>query len=157
LERLHRLRLANNQLTNIEPDTFAGATDLELLDLSNNTISQPTDGSFVNQPSLTEFRCSNCSWTSLPEQIFMNMSGLKVLRLDHNEFKRVSGAPNAKAIDSQSQLDIKLAAPHKCQTCLYSCLPLSAACAAYTNTDAFSSSHLTANQYESFNTAKEYN
>lgn len=88
LERLQRLRLANNQLTKIDPDTFAGATDLSLLDLSNNTIVQHTDGSIVNQPSLTEFSCSNCNWTALPEQIFMNMSGLNVLRLDHNEFKR---------------------------------------------------------------------
>ncbi|XP_034482512.1 leucine-rich repeat-containing G-protein coupled receptor 6 isoform X2 [Drosophila innubila] len=107
LERLLRLRLANNQLTNIEPDTFAGATDLKLLDLSNNTILQHTDGSFVNQPSLTEFSCSNCSWTSLPEQIFMNISGLKVLRLDHNEFKRQI---NTKALTPLKNI-IKLKLP----------------------------------------------
>ncbi|XP_017842132.1 leucine-rich repeat and transmembrane domain-containing protein 2 [Drosophila busckii] len=88
LTRLRRLRLANNHLNKIDPDTFADATDLALLDLSNNTIAQRTDGSILNQPSLTDFSCSNCSWTELPEQIFMNMSALNSLRLDHNDFKR---------------------------------------------------------------------
>ncbi|XP_060651713.1 leucine-rich repeat and transmembrane domain-containing protein 2 isoform X1 [Drosophila nasuta] len=88
LDRLRRLRLTNNHLTTIDPDTFAGATDLALLDLSNNTIVQRTDGSLLNQPSLTEFTCFNCNWTGLPEQIFSNLSGLTSLRLDNNDFKR---------------------------------------------------------------------
>ncbi|XP_022217984.2 leucine-rich repeat and transmembrane domain-containing protein 2 [Drosophila obscura] len=88
LERLRRLRLANNRLTKIEPDTFVGATDLELLDLSNNSISQRLDGSFLNQPSLIEFSCSNCSWTELPEQTFVNMSALQTLRLNNNNFEQ---------------------------------------------------------------------
>lgn len=126
MERLRRLRLANNQLTKIDPDTFSGATDLALLDLSNNSIIQRTDGSFLNQPSLIEFSCSNCSWTELPEQIFTNMSALNALRLDNNEFKRVSYAPNYRiclSIDDSSQP----ASWQHYQVCLYSCLVLTLA------------------------------
>ncbi|XP_017043320.1 uncharacterized protein LOC108089511 [Drosophila ficusphila] len=87
-ERLQRLRLANNRLTKIDPDTFSAAKELSLLDLSNNTITQRLDGSFLNQPDLVEFSCSNCSWTELPQETFKNMSALQVLRLNNNDFKQ---------------------------------------------------------------------
>lgn len=114
LHRLQRLRLANNQLTKIDADTFESATDLSALDLSNNRIVQRTDGSFLNQPSLKEFSCSNCSWTELPDQIFSNMSALSMLRLDENEFKRVSCARQMLLSIVDRRRKVKLAALHKC-------------------------------------------
>lgn len=114
LHRLQRLRLANNQLTKIDADTFESATDLSALDLSNNRIAQRTDGSFLNQPSLKEFSCSNCSWTELPDQIFSNISALSMLRLDENEFKRVSCARQMLLSIVDRRHKLKLAALHNC-------------------------------------------
>lgn len=114
LHRLQRLRLANNQLTKIDADIFESATDLSALDLSNNRIVQRTDGSFLNQPSLKEFSCSNCSWTELPDQIFSNMSALSMLRLDENDFKQVISARQKLSSIVDRRHKVKLAAPNIC-------------------------------------------
>ena len=90
MPRLQRLKLANNLLTSINPDTFIGATDLSLLDLSNNSIVLNEQGSFLNQPSLLELNCRNCSWSELYDDTFKNTSSLTALRIDLNDFKKVS-------------------------------------------------------------------
>ncbi|KAL9904505.1 uncharacterized protein ACN2A1_004833 isoform 1-T1 [Glossina fuscipes fuscipes] len=86
LTRLQRLHLASNLLTTIEPDTFHGATDLSLLDLSNNSIVLPQQGSLLNQTSLLEFHCRNCSWSYISKDTFKNTPSLTVLRIDQNDF-----------------------------------------------------------------------
>lgn len=90
LPRLQRLRLSSNLLTALEPDTFRGASDLSLLDLSNNPIHLPADASFLNQPSLLELNCRNCSWTEIYEDTFKNTPRLTALRIDNNDFNKVS-------------------------------------------------------------------
>ncbi|XP_075159844.1 uncharacterized protein LOC142232990 [Haematobia irritans] len=88
LPHLQRLRLASNRLTDIDPNTFHGASDLSLLDLSNNAISLPEDRSFLNQPSLVELNCRNCSWAGIYENTFKNTSRLTALRIDNNDFSK---------------------------------------------------------------------
>ncbi|XP_011293939.1 oligodendrocyte-myelin glycoprotein [Musca domestica] len=88
LPRLQRLRLSSNLLTAIEPDTFRGASDLSLLDLSNNPIHLPADASFLNQPSLLELNCRNCSWREIYEDTFKNTPRLTALRIDNNDFNK---------------------------------------------------------------------
>uniref|UniRef100_A0A1A9V4D3 LRRNT domain-containing protein n=1 Tax=Glossina austeni TaxID=7395 RepID=A0A1A9V4D3_GLOAU len=88
LTRLQRLHLASNLLTTIEPDTFHGATALTLLDLSNNSIVLPQQGSLLNQSSLLEFYCRNCSWSHIYKDTFKNTPSLTVLRIDQNDFGR---------------------------------------------------------------------
>uniref|UniRef100_A0A1I8P948 LRRNT domain-containing protein n=1 Tax=Stomoxys calcitrans TaxID=35570 RepID=A0A1I8P948_STOCA len=88
LPRLQRLRLASNRLTDIDPDTFRGASDLSLLDLNNNAIKLRRDKSFLNQPSLLELNCRNCSWTEIYEDTFKNTSRLTALRIDNNDFDK---------------------------------------------------------------------
>lgn len=77
-------------LTTIHPDTFAGASDLSSLDLSNNSIVLNEQGSFLNQASLVELNCRNCSWSELYDDTFKNTSSLTALRIDLNNFNRVS-------------------------------------------------------------------
>lgn len=89
LPRLQRLRLASNRLTDIDPDTFRGASDLSLLDLSNNPIKLRDEKSFLNQPSLLELNCRNCSWTDIYEDTFKNTPHLTALRIDNNDFNKV--------------------------------------------------------------------
>lgn len=89
LPRLQRLKLSNNLLTYIHPDTFTGASDLSLLDLSNNSIVLKEEGSFLNQPSLTELSCRNCSWSELYDDTFKNTSSLTALKIDLNDFNKV--------------------------------------------------------------------
>lgn len=90
LPRLKRLRLASNHLTALDPDTFRGASDLSLLELSHNPIKLPEQGSFLNQRSLLELSCRNCSWTELYENTFRNTSKLTALKIDQNDFDKVS-------------------------------------------------------------------
>lgn len=89
LPRLQRLKLSNNRLTDIHPDTFAGASDLSALDLSNNSIVLNEHVSFLNQPSLLELNCRNCSWQELYNDSFKNISSLTALRIDLNNFNKV--------------------------------------------------------------------
>uniref|UniRef100_A0A1A9X334 LRRNT domain-containing protein n=1 Tax=Glossina brevipalpis TaxID=37001 RepID=A0A1A9X334_9MUSC len=89
LIKLQKLHLASNLLTTIEPETFQGATDLRLLDLSNNSIVSPKDGSsLLNQSSLLEFNCRNCSWSDIYQDTFKNTPSLTALRIDQNDFNK---------------------------------------------------------------------
>lgn len=90
LPRLQRLNLSNNQLTNLGTDIFQEAPVLKSLDISSNVIQLKSNQSLLNQPSLLELYCRNCSWSTVYEITFQGTPSLNTLQLDQNDFQKVN-------------------------------------------------------------------
>ncbi|KAK2830932.1 hypothetical protein Q5P01_018863 [Channa striata] len=91
MRRLKSLTLENKFLTKV-PDDIKNLYSLEILDLSENYISELHCEDFMNTTRLTELYLSINSLTKLDRCVFEKLTLLKILDLSHNILRTFGGA-----------------------------------------------------------------
>ncbi len=101
LQNIHNIKtvetlfLGNNQLTTIQPNAFAGLTNLEDLRLYNNQLTIIPTNAFAGLPKLELLNLSNNQLTTIQPNAFSGLTNLEDLRLQKNQLTIIP--PNAFA------------------------------------------------------------
>jgi Leucine rich repeat len=88
-DNLTRLYLMKNRVTTLDDYTFAGATRLEVIDVSNNLLNELSDESLNGLEALKVLDLSGNCITCLPIKLFENMPQLTVVRLGDNNLQHM--------------------------------------------------------------------
>ncbi|XP_063233229.1 chondroadherin-like protein isoform X2 [Bacillus rossius redtenbacheri] len=86
------LQLNNNELSNLDPNTFKGLSKLRVLDLSNNPLHNISHDLFRDVSKLGYLNLANTSLTFLPTDVFSNLELLENLILDQNNIQFLTSA-----------------------------------------------------------------
>lgn len=106
---MSRLELADCGLTTITPGQLKGMQNLNVLNLSSNSIQELDDLTFTHLTQLNSLDLSNNKLTTLSSQLFANNNGLVKLYLSGNPIKHLSTATFA------SLLSLKYLYANNCQ------------------------------------------
>ena len=85
LTELQELNLSNNRLNTLDAGVFAGLTALETLRLEGNMLTTLDAGVFAGLPALETLRLESNDLVTLDAGVFAGLSALGTLRLDGNE------------------------------------------------------------------------
>ncbi len=89
LPNLQTLRLENNQLTTIKLDTFAGLPKLRWLDLRKNQLKDIQPKAFADLTNLDRLVISNNQLTTIQSDTFAGLTKLGWLYLNSNQLKDI--------------------------------------------------------------------
>lgn len=90
LENIHKLKLQNCSIENIDKNAFEGLQILIELDLSYNQISTLYKTTFRDNNKLRVLSLSNNRLKHLEDGLFYNMSHLQHIFIDYNELESIS-------------------------------------------------------------------
>jgi len=90
LRNLQKLRLENNQITQIGPRAFAGCRALAVLHLEHNRIAQIDPQAFAGCRALQALSLQNNQITQISAQTFISCRALEELYLWNNQIAQVS-------------------------------------------------------------------
>jgi hypothetical protein len=82
--------MQNNRISLLGPDTFIGATNLETIDLSYNTLRSLHKDIFRSVQNLEHLDLSHNLLETLDETMFLNNTVLSSLDLSYNRIKALS-------------------------------------------------------------------
>ncbi|KAG8189464.1 hypothetical protein JTE90_018117 [Oedothorax gibbosus] len=89
-QNLRSLKLAHNQLNNIDAMVFSELANLQIVDLSNNELSLLPTVLYQNSPDIRALYLHNNSIFSLPPGIFSGLQQLGILNLSLNQISSLS-------------------------------------------------------------------
>jgi Leucine-rich repeat (LRR) protein len=89
-EKLQKLDISSNKLTNLENSTFVGATGLTKLYLSFNKINHIAVGAFSTLKKLEKLKLDNNQITELEQGLFDDLVSLRKLELFGNKIKNIN-------------------------------------------------------------------
>ena len=104
LHWLRELRLADNNLKNIDNSDFVALTNLEIFDLSNNGLSA-IPGAIITMTKLHTLILSGNKLSSLPEDIFRRLR-LRDLLVARNSLKGTLLPPSPVETESMRTIDV---------------------------------------------------
>jgi hypothetical protein len=90
LSNLQWLNLGNNQLTSIDPQTFANLPNLEYLYLDHNQLTAIDPQTFTNLPNLQQLYLHQNQLKAIAPQTFANLQNLQVLDLNGNQLTSIA-------------------------------------------------------------------
>lgn len=90
LKILVEVDLANNHISVIPRDTFAGNDRLKVLILSGNPLKQLSNEQFPSLPHLRSLELENCQIHSIGKDAFIRLEQLEKLNLRKNELEKIS-------------------------------------------------------------------
>ena len=85
LTNLETLELDDNSFTTLPADVFSGLTSLETLVLSRGALSSIPDGLFAGLTTLTTLKLESNDLIALPGTVFSGLTALKTLDLQQND------------------------------------------------------------------------
>ena len=85
LTELTELRLRDNNLRSLPEGVFAGLNKLKMLDLSDNAVTSLSANAFAGLTSLEDLRLNNMDLKELPQGIFTGLVKLRRLYLHRND------------------------------------------------------------------------
>ncbi len=88
LPNLTTLNLSYNQLKDIQPDAFADPTKLEGLSLNFNQLKDIQPDAFANLTNLTTLNLSHNQLKDIQPDAFADLTNLRGLRLDKNQLNK---------------------------------------------------------------------
>lgn len=91
LKILVELDLSENQIEQLDKQTFAGNDRLRIIYLYSNPIKQLIADQFPVLPYLRTIDLHNCQLTSIDETAFSNIDLLEYLNLKHNQLQTLPG------------------------------------------------------------------
>ena len=90
LRKLKVLRLAGNQLKEVDPNWFTALSNLERLELSRNQLTTLSADSFLGLSKLTILALQHNQIVHLEEGVFRGMGRLENLLLQNNSLERIT-------------------------------------------------------------------
>ena len=104
IKSIKKLSLANNILTALSRNNFAGLDSLEVLDLSGNPIKIVKYDSFAELENLKKLYLSDCQIDLIADDAFAHLNNLQELYLSNNKLTDITpnmlaGAYNLKILD----------------------------------------------------------
>lgn len=88
--KIRGLQVAGNRLEKAEPGLFAGASELEFVDMSSNRLAKVPDVLFEKLPKLATVSLARNRLVSLPDSLFKSTQVLEALDLTGNRISAVS-------------------------------------------------------------------
>ncbi len=103
IKTVKMLYLDNNQLTTIQPNAFAGLTNLQLLALNRNQLTTIPTNAFAGLTNLQWLYLNRNQLTTIPTNAFAGLTNLQWLYLDNNllttiQTKAFAGLNNLKVL-----------------------------------------------------------
>ena len=89
LPNLQNLSLTNNQIQNIDPQTFQNLPNLQEIYLHGNQIQNIDLQTFQNLPSLQEIGLNNNQIQNIDPHTFQNLPNLRYIKLSHNQIQNI--------------------------------------------------------------------
>jgi hypothetical protein len=101
---LQTVDLSNNSLMLIEPKTFIHNPSLEILSLSSNQyLRLPEEGPFLYSQSLRVLKLADCNLHYFPPETFQKLPNLQELYISHNKFEVLN---SVQSVGSLTYLDL---------------------------------------------------
>lgn len=90
LQRLAKIDLSFNSISQLDPNTFTDAVDLTTLNISFNQITTVPNRPILNQPELEILNLEGCGLTEVYDETFSELGSLIELNLASNQLSDVS-------------------------------------------------------------------
>lgn len=84
--------LADNEISSLHPETFAGNERLRVLTLSGNPLGELREAQFPPLPHLRNVELEGCQLTHVHRDAFVHLAGLEAVNLRSNQLRQLSEA-----------------------------------------------------------------
>ncbi len=104
-DKLQRLYLQYNNLSEIEPSAFVSVHSLQILNLAHNRLTYVSEHLFADMTSLSELYLNNNLISQIEANVFLTVERVEILNLAHN---RLSHVPEDLFADMSSLRELHL-------------------------------------------------